>query len=46
VDGEPQIQIYRNSAQAKAKIYSIDRLFAHTDQGELMEWAEGFGENP
>jgi metallo-beta-lactamase family protein len=46
VDGEPQIQIYGNAVQVKAKIYSIDGLSAHADQDELMEWAEGFTEKP
>jgi metallo-beta-lactamase family protein len=46
VDGEPQIQIYGNAVQVKAKIYSIDGLSAHADQDELMEWADGFTEKP
>jgi len=46
VDGEPQIQIYGNAVEVKAKIYSIDGLSAHADQDELMEWAEGFVEKP
>jgi metallo-beta-lactamase family protein len=46
LDGEPQIQIYGNSVQVKAKIYSIEGLSAHADQDELMEWAEGFIEKP
>lgn len=46
IDGEPQIQIYGNAVQVKAKIYSIDGLSAHADQDELMEWAEGFVEKP
>jgi len=46
VDGEPQIQIYGNAVQVKAKIYSVDGLSAHADQDELMEWADGFTEKP
>ncbi len=46
LDGEPQIQIYGQSVEVKAKIYSIDGLSAHADQTELMEWAEGFTEKP
>ncbi|WP_192350788.1 MBL fold metallo-hydrolase RNA specificity domain-containing protein [Algoriphagus sp. Y33] len=46
VDGEPTVRIYGLDVQVKAKIYSVEGLSAHADQNELMEWAEGFSENP
>lgn len=46
LEGEPSVRIYGYEIPVKAKIYSIEGLSAHADQEELMDWAEGFCENP
>ncbi len=46
VSGEKNIQIYGIPVPVKAKIYNLKGLSAHADQGELLEWAEGFIEKP
>lgn len=46
IEGEKFLTIYGNQVPVNAKIYQIDGLSAHADQGELMEWAEGFCEKP
>jgi metallo-beta-lactamase family protein len=46
LDGDPIIRIYGEEVQVRAKVYPIEGLSAHADQEELMDWAEGFTENP
>jgi metallo-beta-lactamase family protein len=46
VNGEKTVQIYGIEVPVKAKIYNVRGLSAHADQGELLEWAEGFIEKP
>jgi len=46
VSGEKSVKIYGIEVPVKAKIYNVRGLSAHADQGELLEWAEGFIEKP
>lgn len=46
LEGETTIRIYGNEVPVHAQIYHIEGLSAHADQGELMDWAEGFSEKP
>ncbi|WP_111672353.1 MBL fold metallo-hydrolase RNA specificity domain-containing protein [Algoriphagus litoralis] len=46
LEGETTIRIYGNDVPVNAQIYHIEGLSAHSDQGELMDWAEGFSEKP
>ena len=46
LEGEPTLRIYGIEVPVRAKIYNIEGLSAHADQGELMNWAESFCEKP
>lgn len=46
LDGDTNCRIYGIDVQIKADIHFIDRLSAHGDQAELLEWCEGFISRP
>lgn len=46
LDGDKTCRIYGVDVPVKASVHFIEGLSAHADQGELLEWSDGFIHKP